>query len=779
MGLSCSPAAFNQLMQRVFADQRAFCKAYFDDLFVFTPSDSMEEHLAALEKVLERCKEEQLYIKLSKCTFCASEIPCLGDFIGADGIRMDPDKISIIKNYPLPKTKRELQSFLGTCVYVLKYCPGFAELTAPLTELLKGKTRNEKIAMEAQHQECFAKLKDRLANPPVLAHPDFSRQFCVKMDASDYAVGGYLYQLDDQDQERIIAYGGRKLSPAELKYPTREKELLAALYAMRTWKVYLIDKPFLINTDHRTLESILQQKTCSQRLARWLNELGMYQPIFKWIEGDSNTVADFLSRNPAWKQDSASISLAELLKQAISVNEAAGATTHLYAMRRQKAPAPSIRERCAKLYTTDELLAPVMHYYREPDDVKRREISIPASVRLDRFELRDSLLYYRSHASQEWRLCVPDDVDLRNTILFEEHDTAVRGHPGVHKTLRFVQAKYYWPGLAKTVRQYCTSCEMCMRTKSSRQKSSGLLHPLDIPEQRWKHITMDFVVRLPVTKLHKFDSILVIVDRLTKRAHFIATKTTATAQDTAKLFRDHYQRLHGFPVSIVCDRDSKFTSKLWTHLLQLQDTKLSPSSAFKPSTDGQTEITNKFIGEYLRAYVNPHQNDWHDFLALAEFAYNARDHSSLGMSPFVADLGYQPRSVSDLDVPEPPSYKSASRFVDVQKAILVECQDALDLAQQRMKHYFDRNRPAPGFKVGDQVLLDTSKLAMHHVGSDGSVHLPPNSLVLTLCSQLRLLTPTDSGSHRDFNSMMNFTSLGCVRTHLTARSPETIASQTC
>ncbi|KAE8963300.1 hypothetical protein PF011_g29084 [Phytophthora fragariae] len=677
MGLSCSPAAFNQLMQRVFADQRAFCKAYFDDLFVFTPSDSMEEHLAALEKVLERCKEEQLYIKLSKCTFCASEIPCLGDFIGADGIRMDPDKISIIKNYPLPKTKRELQSFLGTCVYVLKYCPGFAELTAPLTELLKGKTRNEKIAMEAQHQECFAKLKDRLANPPVLAHPDFSRQFCVKMDASDYAVGGYLYQLDDQDQERIIAYGGRKLSPAELKYPTREKELLAALYAMRTWKVYLIDKPFLINTDHRTLESILQQKTCSQRLARWLNELGMYQPIFKWIEGDSNTVADFLSRNPAWKQDSASISLAELLKQAISVNEAAGATTHLYAMRRQKAPAPSIRERCAKLYTTDELLAPVMHYYREPDDVKRREISIPASVRLDRFELRDSLLYYRSHASQEWRLCVPDDVDLRNTILFEEHDTAVRGHPGVHKTLRFVQAKYYWPGLAKTVRQYCISCEMCMRTKSSRQKSSGLLHPLDIPEERWKHITMDFVVRLPVTKLHKFDSILVIVDRLTKRAHFIATKTTATAQDTAKLFRDHYQRLHGFPVSIVCDRDSKFTSKLWTHLLQLQDTKLSPSSAFKPSTDGQTEITNKFIGEYLRAYVNPHQNDWHDFLALAEFAYNARDHSSLGMSPFVADLGYQPRSVSDLDVPESPSYKSASRFVDVQKAILVECQDAL------------------------------------------------------------------------------------------------------
>ncbi|KAG3254619.1 hypothetical protein PI124_g857 [Phytophthora idaei] len=118
MGLLCSLAALNRLIQSVFVDQSAFCKAYFDDLFVFTPSDDVDEHLEAFERVLERCKQEQLYIELAKCTFCAKEVPCLGDFIGAEGIRMDPDKVRTIKNWPLPWTKHDVQSFIGTCVYV-------------------------------------------------------------------------------------------------------------------------------------------------------------------------------------------------------------------------------------------------------------------------------------------------------------------------------------------------------------------------------------------------------------------------------------------------------------------------------------------------------------------------------------------------------------------------------------------------------------------------------------------------------------------------------------
>ena len=263
MGLSGSPASFNRLIQKIFCDQGSFCQTYFDDIFVYTKTNVIEDHLIALDKVLKRCEEKELYVKFSKCIFCSTEIPCLGDFIGCDGIRMDPDKIRIIKEWPIPRTKQQMQSFIGTCVYVLKYCENFAELITPLTNATRNKTKHEKIQLSKLQLESFNKLKEVLSSPPVLAHPDFTLPFHVKMDASDFAIGGYLFQIDESGKEKIICYGGRKLSDAELIYPTREKELLASLYAMRCWKTYLIDKPFYINTDHQTIQNLLTQSTCS------------------------------------------------------------------------------------------------------------------------------------------------------------------------------------------------------------------------------------------------------------------------------------------------------------------------------------------------------------------------------------------------------------------------------------------------------------------------------------------------------------------------------------
>ncbi|GMF46858.1 unnamed protein product [Phytophthora fragariaefolia] len=217
---------------------------------------------------------------------------------------------------------------------------------------------------------------------------------------------------------------------------------------------------------------------------------------------------------------------------------------------------------------------------------------------------------------------------------------------------------------------------------------------------------------------------MVIVDRLPKRGHFVATRTDATAADTARLFCDFFQRLHGLPQTIVSDRDTKFTSNIWQRIMKLQGTRFRLRTAFRPSTDGQSEVTIKFVNAYLRHVISPHHDDWDSLLPLAEFAYNARVHSTTGISPFVADLEYQPRSVADCVVPSSRQSR-ASKFVTHQQAILVEAQDAMAADQDRWHSSYDRNRPHVAFVVGDSVLLNTKDLDLAHLGTDGKRKFAP------------------------------------------------------
>ncbi|GMG18154.1 unnamed protein product [Phytophthora fragariaefolia] len=207
-----------------------------------------------------------------------------------------------------------------------------------------------------------------------------------------------------------------------------------------------------------------------------------------------------------------------------------------------------------------------------------------------------------------------------------------------------------------------------------------------IPGGRWVDVSMDFMIALPITETGK-DAIMVIVDRLTKRAKFIATNTNATAEETAALFMVNYVKDHGVPKSIISDRDSKFTSKFWQEVIKTLMTTHNLSSAFRPQTDGQTKRTNRFIEDYLRGVVNPFQNDWDEYFHLAEFAYNRRVHSSIGMSPFEADLGYVPYMPDDVtrDPELEQLHKSAQEFLLKQDAILKMAQDAMSEAQTRMK----------------------------------------------------------------------------------------------
>lgn len=724
-GLSGAPGSFNRLVQKIFKDMRDIVRVYFDDAFIFTKSESIEDHLIALDRFLARCASEQLYLKLSKCVFCAEEIPVLGDFVGRHGVRMDPDKVKVIQEWPIPTTKTEVKQFVGTIAYNQKFIKNFGELVAPLHTATQGKTKNQPIVLTPHQLKCFQSLKDVVSSAPVLALPDWSRDFLVRMDASDFAIGGALIQIDAHGDERVVAYTGRKLSAAELNYDTRERELLAVLLALRKWRVYLLDKPFVVETDHHSLQSLLSQKSCSRRLARWLHELSEFSPRFKWIAGSSNTLADGLSRRPDFAPRdgrTSSVGLRDYLSNLLTeLNEHQFQYMDFFY---HNSPL-DIEQCCRDGYKTDPVFAPIVEAFLQGGRVS-------TEFRNFKWNEIQKLLWFSPGGQGPWRLCVPNHEDLRNQLLYLAHDDPTCGHPGVFKTTHHLQKHYYWKHMNTFIAKYIRSCEKCQRNKTLQQKPFGELQCHTVPESRWTEISMDFITSLPQTARGN-NMIWVIVDRLTKRIHLIPVKDTITTKELMGLFRREYQRLHGLPKSIVSDRDKLFNNKIWTPFMSFVETELKMSSAHRSSVDGQTEIVNRFVEDYIRNYVNAYQQDWDQFIDLAEFAYSSRLHSTIGMCPFEADLGYIPRSSADIEFEKlcrDDKFSEARDFLLEQQVRLETARTHMAEAQQRMAHYYNKNRPVQDFEIGDLVLLSTKHLSLAHSGvaKEGSRKFGPKRI---------------------------------------------------
>jgi hypothetical protein len=246
------------------------------------------------------------------------------------------------------------------------------------------------------------------------------------------------------------------------------------------------------------------------------------------------------------------------------------------------------------------------------------------------------------------RICVPEIEHLRQLILREARDSAYSIHPGSTKMYQDLKEKYRWYGLKRDVATHVALCDVCQRVKAEHQRPAGLLQPLKVPEWKWEEIGMDFIVGLPHTR-DGYDSIWVIVDRLTKVAHFIPVKTTYSGAQLAELYMSRIVCLHGVPKRIVSDRGIQFTSRFWKRLHESMDTKLNFSSAYHPQTDGQTERTNQVLEDMLRACALKHDRSWDKSLPYAEFSYNNSYQSSLKMAPFEAIYGRKCNALLESD----------------------------------------------------------------------------------------------------------------------------------
>ncbi|KAG8498361.1 hypothetical protein CXB51_007427 [Gossypium anomalum] len=286
-GLTNAPAVFMDLMNRIFRPYLdRFVVVFIDDILVYSRNE--EEHAEHLRTVLQILREKQLYAKFSKCEFWLREVSFLGHIVSAEGIRVDPSKISAIVNWSPPKNVSEVRSFLGLAGYYRRFVQGFSMIASPMTRLLQ---KDVKFEWTDECQQSFNRLKDLLTKAPVLVQPEPGKEFVIYSDASLNGLGCVLMQ-----EGKVIAYASRQLKPHERNYPVHDLELAAIVFALKIWRHYLYGETCHIYTDHKSLKYLMTQKDLNLRQRRWLELIKDYDLIIDYHPGKANVVADALSR---------------------------------------------------------------------------------------------------------------------------------------------------------------------------------------------------------------------------------------------------------------------------------------------------------------------------------------------------------------------------------------------------------------------------------------------------------------------------------------------------
>jgi len=499
-GLTNSPATFQTMMNDLFQDliNQGDMATFIDDILVAT--DIEEGHDELVEEVLKRLEENDLFVKPEKCKWKVKEVEFLGVVIGPQGVEMQREKVEGVLNWPTPRNVKKVQKFLGLANYYRRFIKDFAKIAAPLHVLVR---KEQKWKWEKEQEEAFGKLKEAFMMEPVLAIPDIDREMRVEADASDYATGRVLSLKGEDGKWRPVAFISKSLNTTERNYEIHDKEMLAVIRCLEAWRHYLegAKLEFEIWTDHKNLQYFMTSQKLNRRQARWALYLSRFSFTLKHVPGKSMGKADGLSRRLDWQEgverdneDQTLIKPEWVRGVEMLVEEG------------------NLRERIKKVQEGDERVVKAV------EELKKAGVK---TLRDEEWEIEDGVVL------KEGRIYVPEGK-LRGEVIRLHHDTPVGGHGGRWKTTELVTRNYWWPGVTKEVGRYVDRCDACQRYKNRSEALAGKLMPNAIPEKPWSHISADFITKLPLAQ--GYDAILVVCDRFSKMAHFIATTEKTTHQ---------------------------------------------------------------------------------------------------------------------------------------------------------------------------------------------------------------------------------------------------------
>ncbi|MBW0530844.1 hypothetical protein O181_070559, partial [Austropuccinia psidii MF-1] len=431
-----APASFQNLINDIFSDfLDVFVVVYLDDIMVFSSSE--EEHVKHVTSVLQRLRENNLFAKASKCVFHASSVEYLGYVVSSDGLKMDSSKVQQILNWPQPRNIKALQSFLGFANFYRCFIKNYSKKITSLTSLLK---KDSPFIFNEEALSQFQALKEAFTSAPILSHFNPSLPTIVETDASDYALGAVLSQVNDSGKHPI-AFDSCKLLPAELNYEIHDKELLGIVWALKCWRAFLLSlsNSFEVLTDHSSLQYFMSSKVLTRRQARWAEFLSEFHFTITYHPGRLATLPDALSR---WDN-----MYPERGVDFISKNP-----QNFHQVLKQDGIQESIFF-SIKVEIFSELADKIQKEVWQDKDYKEilKQLARGESVPDYSLEPQAKLLLFKD------RVVIPSNEELQLNILQKHHDSPLAGHPGQEKTLKLIKRDFYWAGMNQFIKDYVSS----------------------------------------------------------------------------------------------------------------------------------------------------------------------------------------------------------------------------------------------------------------------------------------------------------------------------------
>jgi len=717
MGLQSAPGAFMRAMNHVFEGllwdpnlrQTSGVLVYLDDILIFSRTE--EEHLQILKQVLDRLRKYKLQCRFDKCSFAVTEVEYLGFRLSHQGVRMDPRKVEVIKQWPEhPKSKSDIRAFVGLSNYLKRFCKGLSNHTAILTDWAAEKSS---LPWTPAHVKAMQDIKALLSSDLLLASPKIDSStnnyypFTVITDASEIAVGAILLQQQGPDKAdtRVIGYASSKFKQSERNYSVHEKELLGVLMAVDHWKCFLEGSKFTVYTDHQSLIWLNKLKEPSRRQARWVDQLQGHDFEVIYMKGELNP-ADAFTRVP-WQNQVVDEGGKHVSEPLLVVK---GPLMHLRALGISLKVSPS------KLQDWKEATQRIL---LEPWKLPPLYRKIMASYDLDpKFQNVDWLqheeivfkdgLYFKGH-----KLAIPNIPELKATIMYEQHDSMLGGHLGKNKTIERVQRMFWWKGLVQDVVNHVKSCPSCQVAKYRNWRPQGHTQDLQPASKPFEVVHMDFAGPFKHKAPGAYNRVCVFVDAFTKLAVFVKCRSQLTSESLANLYIENVWKVYGRAGVIVSDNEPLLAAEAWTKVNEKLGTPLHKIAAYNAKANGSAEVIVKQLKSQLRAYEEQGVR-WWKALAACERGYNDSVHSVTGFTPFYMNFGRHP--YTDLNsFLEPIEQECVDSFVIATQAELAKVHGLASnrIHDHKVRETAKRNagrKPAPIYKPGDLVYLEVSAI---------------------------------------------------------------------